>query len=117
MPAWLESVARLNLKPFHATYSEIEIVTGDGKIRLCSEREDQHPELFLGAAGSCGTIGVIILIKVQLMPAKPYVQVTLCHADSAAEIHERTLKAMEDSAQIPWTISKRFSSRQTKACS
>ena len=83
--------------PFNATCSEIEIVTGDGEVRICSEREDQHPELFHGAAGACGTIGVITLIKVRLMPAKPYVQLTLSHADSATEIHERTLKAMEDS--------------------
>ena len=82
---------------FTATCSEIEIVTGDSEIRICSEREDQHPELFHGAAGACGTIGVITLIKVRLMPAKPYLQLTLCYANSATEIHERTLKAMEDS--------------------
>jgi delta24-sterol reductase len=83
--------------PFNATCSEIEIVTGDGEIRICSEREDQHPELFHAAAGSCGTIGVITLIKVRLMPAKPYVQLTLYHADSAAKVHRKTLEAMTDS--------------------
>ena len=31
------------------------------------------------------------------MPAKPYVQLTLYHADSAAEVHRKTLEAMTDS--------------------
>lgn len=55
--------------PFSVTCSEIEIVTGDGEICICSEQEDQHPELFHSVAGACGTIGVITVVKVRLIPA------------------------------------------------
>jgi delta24-sterol reductase len=74
-------------RPFNITCSEIEIVTGDKEIRICSEREDQYLELFYTAAGSCGTIRVITLIKVRLMPAKPYIQLMLYYADSATKVY------------------------------
>jgi Delta24-sterol reductase len=57
---------------FENTVDMIEIVLGDGKIVTASHTD--NPDLFLGAAGSLGTLGVITLLKVRLIEAKEFVR-------------------------------------------
>lgn len=51
---------------------EYEIILGDGEIIHASQKE--HNDLFYGISGSYGSLGLLTLIKVKLIPAKPYVR-------------------------------------------
>jgi delta24-sterol reductase len=59
---------------FSQTVNWIEYILADGSIvkALPTERAD----LFYGAAGSSGTLGVITAVEIQLIAAKKYVQLT-----------------------------------------
>jgi delta24-sterol reductase len=59
---------------FDRTINYVEMVLGNGEIVRASptERED----LFNGAAGAVGTLGVTTLLELQLVDAKNYVQAT-----------------------------------------
>lgn len=59
---------------FDETILSIEIILGNGDI-ITSSR-DEHPELFFGAASSFGTMGIVTLLKIDLLNAKPYVALT-----------------------------------------
>jgi delta24-sterol reductase len=59
---------------FSQTINWVEYVLGDGTVVKASPSE--HADLFYGAAGSCGTLGVITAVQLQLVPAKKYVQAT-----------------------------------------
>ncbi len=59
---------------FNSTIDWIEIILANGEIVTASETDKQ--DLFDGASGSFGTLGVITLLKLRLIPAKTYVQLT-----------------------------------------
>ena len=59
---------------FDNTVQWIEIVVPSGEVQRIS-RED-NPELFWGAAGSFGTLGVVTLLKIQLRDAADWVELT-----------------------------------------
>ncbi|TAL14733.1 FAD-binding oxidoreductase [Patescibacteria group bacterium] len=59
---------------FSQTVNWIEYILADGSKVKTSPIE--HADLFYGAAGSSGTLGVITAVEVQLIPAKKYVQLT-----------------------------------------
>ncbi|OAP64977.1 hypothetical protein AYL99_00949 [Fonsecaea erecta] len=59
---------------FEQTIDWIEIVLADGRIVTASPHE--HPDLFYGAAGTLGTLGIVTLLRVQCIPASPYVELT-----------------------------------------
>jgi Delta24-sterol reductase len=71
-----------------------EYILGDGRIVRCSPREDQDPELFYEAAGSCGSLGVITAAELQLIPAKKYVALTYHPVDSSVA----AIQLLQDSA-------------------
>jgi Delta24-sterol reductase len=50
---------------FDSTVNWIEIILGDGHILKASKTE--HSDLFFGAAGSLGTLGVITLLEIRLI--------------------------------------------------
>lgn len=53
---------------------EIEIVLASGEVVTASGTE--RPDLRAGAAGSCGTLGVVTRLEMQLVEAKTYVELT-----------------------------------------
>ncbi|KAK5119067.1 hypothetical protein LTR62_000278 [Meristemomyces frigidus] len=59
---------------FDQTLEQVEMVLANGEVVVCSE--DEHRDLFRGAAGAVGTLGVTTLVKLQLQKAKKYVEVT-----------------------------------------
>ncbi|KAF2172956.1 hypothetical protein M409DRAFT_62599 [Zasmidium cellare ATCC 36951] len=59
---------------FDCIVNWIEIVLPDGEIVTASPTE--RSDLFHGAAGSFGTLGVATLFELQVIPAKPYVELT-----------------------------------------
>lgn len=56
------------------TVNWVEYVLGNGSVVTASPEE--HSDLFYGAAGSCGSLGVITAVEIQLIPAKKYVHLT-----------------------------------------
>jgi hypothetical protein len=59
---------------FNRTLNSAEIVLGDGSVVVCSE--EHHPDLFHGAAGALGTLGVTTMVELRLRKANRYVATT-----------------------------------------
>ena len=59
---------------FDRTLEAVEIVLANGEVVICSETE--RPDLFRGAAGAVGTLGVTTLVKLRLHKATKYVETT-----------------------------------------
>lgn len=59
---------------FDRTVSWIEVVLANGDIMTASK--DHNSDLFFGAASSFGTLGITTLLKIDLIEAKKYVQLT-----------------------------------------
>jgi delta24-sterol reductase len=59
---------------FDKTINEVEMVLADGEVVKASENENE--DLFRGAAGAVGTLGVSTLIEIQLIQAKKFVKTT-----------------------------------------
>ncbi|RDL41491.1 FAD-binding-containing protein [Venustampulla echinocandica] len=55
---------------FDQTVSSVEMVLGNGEVITASKTE--HPDLFKGAAGALGTLGITTLIELQLVQAKKF---------------------------------------------
>ncbi|KAF3768636.1 FAD-binding domain-containing protein [Cryphonectria parasitica EP155] len=61
---------------FEATIDEIEIILPTGHVTRASKHDNDKRDLFWGAASAFGTLGIVTLLRVQLMEAKRYVQLT-----------------------------------------
>jgi len=59
---------------FHETVTEYEVVIGNGSVVRATHVKNS--DLFYGLPGSYGSLGIITSVKLQLVPAKKYVQVT-----------------------------------------
>ncbi|KAF3932005.1 hypothetical protein ABW20_dc0103455 [Dactylellina cionopaga] len=69
---------------FDRNINWVEMVLANGDVVRAS-REDKT-DLLHGAASSFGTVGVVTLLELQLISAKPYVEVTYHPIDSANEV-------------------------------
>jgi len=79
---------------FDQTINSVEMVLADGEVVQASK--DQHPDLFRGAAGAVGTLGVTTLIELQLIKAKKYVRATYHPSDNIRETIDTIQKAGQD---------------------
>ena len=52
------------------------MVLGDGEVRNASPDDPETSELFWAAAASFGTMGVVTLLELELVEAKPFVELT-----------------------------------------
>lgn len=68
---------------FDRTVVRAEVVLADGTLVSCSAKE--NPELFEGLRGSFGTLGVLTLVEVMLVPLKSWVEVTYYPTTSSAQ--------------------------------
>ncbi len=59
---------------FHDTCLEYEIVLGNGEVVTASPTQNQ--DLFFGTACSYGSLGIITLVKLRLVPAKDFIHIT-----------------------------------------
>ncbi|KAJ4357403.1 uncharacterized protein N0V89_001978 [Didymosphaeria variabile] len=60
---------------FDRSVQGIEVVLGNGEVVWATgDRENPHRDLFFACAGSCGSLGVVTLLKMKLIDAKPYVE-------------------------------------------
>ena len=79
---------------FSSTVPEIEIVLGDGTLETANR--ERNADLLEHAAGSLGTFGIVTLLTVELIPAKPYVQVDLHQVAEVGKAHEMFEEAVKD---------------------
>lgn len=79
---------------FSQTVNWIEYVLGDGTVIQASPSE--HTDLFYGAAGSSGTLGVITAAEIQLISAKKYVQLTYLPVTSFSDAIKNLENAVKD---------------------
>ncbi|KAI1369733.1 FAD-binding domain-containing protein [Xylaria arbuscula] len=68
---------------FNETVRSVEMVLGNGDVVTASK--DEHPDLFWGAAGALGTLGITTLLELQLIPAKRFVHTFYQRTSSVGE--------------------------------
>ena len=59
----------------HETLSELEVLTGDGRILLCRP-DNEHSDLFHGFPNSYGTLGYALRLRAAAVPVQPFVELT-----------------------------------------
>ncbi|RDW64452.1 FAD-binding oxidoreductase [Aspergillus mulundensis] len=83
---------------FDRTINYVEMVLADGGVVNVSENENR--DLFRGAAGAVGTLGVTTMMELQLVEAKKFVKATYLPqksvADSITNVHAETLNDAND---------------------
>jgi FAD/FMN-containing dehydrogenase len=83
---------QLSRPPMVSTVESFRLMTADGSIQTCSRTE--NPELFSLAAGGYGLFGVILDVRLRVVPNERYRVARYClNAESyEAEFQERALK-------------------------
>ncbi len=76
---------------FNQTLNWFEVILGNGKIVRASPKE--NADLFYGSAGAYGTLGVVTAAEVQLITAKPLVELELRIVHSLSEANKALLAA------------------------
>ncbi|EXJ60057.1 hypothetical protein A1O7_04206 [Cladophialophora yegresii CBS 114405] len=71
---------------FDRTVTWLEVVLADGEVVTASEEE--RPDLFHGMAGTFGTLGVITLFELRLLPAKGFVELSYLGVGSIEQAQE-----------------------------
>ncbi|KAI9826830.1 MAG: hypothetical protein M1832_005769 [Thelocarpon impressellum] len=79
---------------FHGTVNWVEMVLANGDVVRASGTE--RADLFHGAAGTCGTLGVTTLLEIRLIEARTFVELTYHPVSSVSESIERLEGAQED---------------------
>ncbi|KAI3321241.1 hypothetical protein HD806DRAFT_503492 [Xylariaceae sp. AK1471] len=71
---------------FDQCVNAVEMVLPSGEVFLAKpDKEDPHNDLFHGAAGSVGTLGITTMLELQLIEAKRFVRTTYRRTSSVAE--------------------------------
>ena len=99
---------------FDRTVTWLEIVLANGDIATASK--DTRADLFYSAAASFGTLGITTLLEVQLIEAKPYVELQYLPVASMRE----AVEAFEDLTQdttIDYVDAIMFSAKKGIICS
>ncbi|KAM3444711.1 hypothetical protein NHJ13734_001213 [Beauveria thailandica] len=81
---------------FDDTINYVEMVLGNGEVVRASREE--RADLFRGAAGAVGTLGVTTLMELRLVEAAKYVQTTYHRTSSVAEAVARVRAETENPA-------------------
>jgi delta24-sterol reductase len=72
---------------FDCTITGIEIILGCGQIvNAC---KTSRRDLFFAAAGSCGSLGVITRLKMELIDALPYVELEYIPVNSTNKAYKQ----------------------------
>lgn len=77
---------------FDNTINGIETVLGNGEVVQARRDDPETKDLFLGAGGSCGSLGIITLLQMQLIDVKKFVELTYIPITSVQE----SLKVLEE---------------------
>ncbi|KAF2250777.1 FAD-binding protein [Trematosphaeria pertusa] len=79
---------------FDRTINSVEMVLADGEVVKASEKENE--DLFRGAAGAVGSLGITTLIELQLIQAKKFVKTTYHPTTSIAQAVQEVKKQTEN---------------------
>lgn len=71
---------------FNQTFNWYEVITPDGKILRISSNE--HNDLYSAIPGSAGTLAVLTVAEIKLIPAKKYVELSYIPVHSFSEAKE-----------------------------
>ena len=82
---------------FDRSIRAIEIILGNGEV-VWAARDNEHRELFFACAGSCGSLGVITLLEMELVDAQPYVELEYRAVRSTQDAVEVFREAEEDAS-------------------
>lgn len=80
---------------FDCSINEIEIILGNGDVKR-AVKKGENSDLFNGARCSLGTLGVVTLLKVQLMEAKGAVQLSYLPTSSVQETIDSLAQLCDD---------------------
>ena len=80
---------------FNDTVNTVEMVLGNGDIVVASDRE--HSDLFQGASGALGSLGITTLLEIRLVRATRYVKATYHHTRSISESIDKIRAEMQNS--------------------
>lgn len=80
----------------HETILEFEVLLGDGRIVICTPN-NEHKDLFFAFPNTYGTLGYALKVKVKLIPAKKYVQLTHKFFNNAKDYFAYLEKSCSDS--------------------
>jgi delta24-sterol reductase len=86
---------------FDRSVKRIEVILGNGEVVWASGDDPETKDLFFGCAGSCGTLGVLTLLEMQLIDAKSYVELTYLPVWSVQESID-TLKHAENDPTVDY---------------
>ena len=100
---------------FDQSVNWIEMILADGEVVTASP--SKLSDLFYGAAGTFGTLGVITLLEIQLMPAKPYVELTYHPVQSFAQGQEKLSDLASHSKEIDFVDGIMYSATSGVICS
>ncbi|PVH82586.1 hypothetical protein DL98DRAFT_652989 [Cadophora sp. DSE1049] len=78
---------------FNKTINWVDIVLADGEIVRASPTENS--DLFEGAAGAAGTLGIVVSLEVRLIEAKRFVKTTYKRVESVQEAAGELLELTE----------------------
>lgn len=81
---------------FNHTIESIEMVLATGEVVKCSATE--RPDLFWGAAGAVGSLGVTTLVELRLHEAKKFVETQYHPVSSMREAIEKIESATKDTS-------------------
>ena len=79
---------------FDRTINSVQMVLANGNVVECSDRE--NADLFHGAAGAVGSLGVTTRIELRLREAKKYIQIVYYPVSSVAEATETIQEVVAD---------------------
>ena len=80
---------------FDQTINSVEMILANGEVVTASR--SHNVDLFKGAAGAMGTLGIATLIELQLIPARKFVQLTYERKSSVQETIEGVKKEIGNS--------------------
>jgi FAD/FMN-containing dehydrogenase len=72
----------------HETILEVEVLTSEGKVLTCTP-SNEHSDLCYALPNSYGTLGIVLKIKLQLIPAKKFVRLTHLHFNHAKPFFDK----------------------------
>ncbi|KAH7073274.1 hypothetical protein FB567DRAFT_196570 [Paraphoma chrysanthemicola] len=84
---------------FDRSIRGIEMILGNGEVVWASAQE--HRDLFFTAAGSCGSLGVITLLKMELVEAKSHVELQYIAVNSTQDAVQQ-LRHYESEADVDY---------------
>lgn len=79
---------------FDRTIRSIEVILGNGDVLYAGR--DSYRDLFFACAGSCGSLGVITMLEMELIDARPYVELEYRAVRSIKEATEVLQEAERD---------------------